>query len=109
VTGQWKRHEISTSLEIAQVGPESVYWPIGSSQRTAYLNRKLAAFWGTTIPPAHLHSTTVAGVANTWGYGAMTIHTTLRNARLMVMAAIRPKRTRVAAAHSRSKELNRAT
>jgi formate dehydrogenase major subunit len=41
----------------------------------AYLFRKFGAYWGTnnTDHQARIcHSTTVTGVANTWGYGAMT-------------------------------------
>ncbi|WP_439517668.1 formate dehydrogenase subunit alpha [Hydrogenophaga sp.] len=58
-------------------GPDSVYF-IGSSKHSneqAYLMRKFVSFWGTnnTDHQARIcHSTTVAGVANTWGYGAMT-------------------------------------
>ncbi len=58
-------------------GPDSVYF-IGSSKHNneqAYLLRKFVSFWGTnnTDHQARIcHSTTVAGVANTWGYGAMT-------------------------------------
>src|SRR5690606_36485133 len=58
-------------------GPDSVFW-LGSakfSNEQAYLLRKFAALWGTnnTVHRARIcHSTTVAGVANTWGYGAMT-------------------------------------
>ena len=58
-------------------GPDSVYW-LGSSKHNneqAYLFRKFAAFWDSnnTDHQARIcHSTTVAGVANTWGYGAMT-------------------------------------
>jgi formate dehydrogenase major subunit len=54
-----------------------VNW-LGSAKFTnegAYLFRKLGAFWGTnnTDHQARIcHSTTVTGVANTWGYGAMT-------------------------------------
>ena len=60
-----------------QSGPDSVYW-LGSAKFTnegAYLFRKMGAFWGTnnTDHQARIcHSTTVTGVANTWGYGAMT-------------------------------------
>ncbi|MBL8697217.1 MAG: molybdopterin-dependent oxidoreductase [Alphaproteobacteria bacterium] len=60
-----------------QSGPDSVYW-LGSAKFTnesAYLNRKFAAFWGTNNVDHQAricHSTTVAGVAQTWGYGAMT-------------------------------------
>jgi formate dehydrogenase major subunit len=45
------------------------------SNEGTYLFRKLAALWGTNnqVHQARIcHSTTVAGVANTWGYGAMT-------------------------------------
>ena len=58
-------------------GPDSVYW-IGSSKHNneqAYLMRKFVSMFGTnnTDHQARIcHSTTVAGVANTWGYGAMT-------------------------------------
>ncbi len=60
-----------------QAGPDSVYW-LGSAKHNneqAYLFRKFAAFWGTNNVDHQAricHSTTVAGVANTWGYGAMT-------------------------------------
>ena len=58
-------------------GPDSVYW-LGSAKSNneqAYLYRKFAAYWGTNNVDHQAricHSTTVAGVANTWGYGAMT-------------------------------------
>ncbi len=65
-------------LEIRQKsGPDSVYW-LGSAKHSneqAYLIRKFAAFWGSNNVDHQAricHSTTVAGVANTWGYGAMT-------------------------------------
>src|ERR671910_3065847 len=86
VNGQWNRISWDTAInEIgdklmairAKSGPEAVYW-LGSakfSNEGAYLNRKFAAFWGTNNSDHQAricHSTTVAGVANTWGYGAMT-------------------------------------
>ncbi|MCG7931691.1 MAG: formate dehydrogenase subunit alpha [Candidatus Thiodiazotropha lotti] len=86
VDGKWKRvsweqaiNEIGDKmLEIReQSGPDSVYW-LGSAKHNneqAYLFRKFAAFWGTNNVDHQAricHSTTVAGVANTWGYGAMT-------------------------------------
>ena len=58
-------------------GPDGVYW-LGSAKHNneqAYLFRKFAAYWGTNNVDHQAricHSTTVAGVANTWGYGAMT-------------------------------------
>ncbi len=86
VDGQWQKipwkqaiDEIGDKmLEIReQSGPDSVYW-LGSakfSNEQAYLYRKFAAYWGTNNIDHQAricHSTTVAGVANTWGYGAMT-------------------------------------
>ena len=58
-------------------GPDSVYW-VGSSKHNneqAYLLRKFVSFFGSNNCDHQAricHSTTVAGVANTWGYGAMT-------------------------------------
>ena len=84
--GQWVRvsweqaiDEIGDSLLQLreQSGPDSVFW-LGSakfSNENAYLFRKMAAFWGTNSVDHQAricHSTTVAGVANTLGYGAMT-------------------------------------
>ena len=71
--------EISTKmLDLKkQSGPDSVF-VVGSSKHSneqAYLLRKWVSFWGSnnTDHQARIcHSTTVAGVANTWGYGAMT-------------------------------------
>ncbi len=58
-------------------GPDSVFW-VGSSKHNneqAYLLRKFVSMYGTNNCDHQAricHSTTVAGVANTWGYGAMT-------------------------------------
>ncbi|MGA1207259.1 MAG: formate dehydrogenase subunit alpha [Litorivicinaceae bacterium] len=86
VNGQWTRiswqdaiNEIGDQmLKIRnESGPDSVYW-LGSAKSNnegAYLYRKFAAYWGTNNVDHQAricHSTTVAGVANTWGYGAMT-------------------------------------
>ncbi len=86
VDGKWKRiswdeavNEVGDRmLQIReQSGPDSVYW-LGSAKHSneqAYLFRKFAALWGTNNVDHQAricHSTTVAGVANTWGYGAMT-------------------------------------
>jgi Anaerobic dehydrogenases, typically selenocysteine-containing len=86
VFGKWRRiswgeaiNEIGNQLlEIREkYGPDSVFW-VGSSKASnegAYLQRKIAAFWGTNNCDHQAricHSTTVAGVANIWGYGAMT-------------------------------------
>lgn len=86
VGGKWQRmswddaiNEIGDKmLSIREKsGPDSVYW-LGSAKHSneqAYLFRKLYAFWGSNNGDHQAricHSTTVAGVANTWGYGAMT-------------------------------------
>jgi len=60
-----------------QSGPDSIFI-VGSSKHNneqAYLLRKWASLWGSNNCDHQAricHSTTVAGVANTWGYGAMT-------------------------------------
>jgi formate dehydrogenase major subunit len=71
-------------------GAESVYW-MGSAKMTnegSYWFRKLGAYWGTnnTDHQARIcHSTTVTGVANTWGYGAMTNNLNdMRNAKTLL-------------------------
>jgi len=86
VNGKWQRvsweqaiNEIGDQmLDIRKKsGPDSVYW-LGSAKfnnEQSYLFRKYAALWGTNNVDHQAricHSTTVAGVANTWGYGAMT-------------------------------------
>src|SRR5437870_4712009 len=58
-------------------GPDATFW-IGSSKHNneqSYLLCKFVRLFGTnnTDHQARIcHSTTVAGIANTWGYGAMT-------------------------------------
>jgi len=71
-------------------GGDSVYW-LGSAKMTnegSYLFRKMGAFWGSnnTDHQARIcHSTTVTGVANTWGYGAMTNNPNdMRNAKTLL-------------------------
>lgn len=71
-------------------GADSVYL-LGSakfSNEGAYLFRKFAAFWGTNNVDHQAricHSTTVAGVANTWGYGAMTnSYNDIRNSKTII-------------------------
>ena len=97
-------------------GPDSVYW-LGSAKFTnegAYLNRKFAAFWGTNNVDHQAricHSTTVAGVANTWGYGAMTnSYNDIRNAKTMIIMGGNPAEAHpVSLQHLlEGKELNRA-
>jgi formate dehydrogenase major subunit len=125
VGGQWQRiswdqaiDEIGDKLmEIREKsGPDSVYW-LGSAKFTneaAYLNRKLAAFWGTNNSDHQAricHSTTVAGVANTWGYGAMTnSYNDIRNCKTIVVMGGNPAEAHpVSLQHIlEGKELNRA-
>jgi formate dehydrogenase major subunit len=123
--GQWKRiswdaaiNEIGDKmLKIReQSGPDSVYW-LGSakfSNEGAYLYRKFAAYWGTNNVDHQAricHSTTVAGVANTWGYGAMTnSYNDIRNAKTLVIMGGNPAEAHpVSLQHLlEGKELNRA-
>lgn len=84
--GQWQRitwdealNSIAKKLNSLreESGPDSVQF-LGSakfSTEQAYYYRKFAAMFGTNNIDHQAricHSTTVAGVANTWGYGAMT-------------------------------------
>jgi formate dehydrogenase major subunit len=86
VDGKWKRlsweqafNEVGDKmLNIRkESGPDSLYF-MGSakfSNEGCYMYRKFAAMWGTNNVDHSAricHSTTVAGVANTWGYGAQT-------------------------------------
>jgi formate dehydrogenase major subunit len=125
VDGQWQRISWDQAIdEIGdrmlqireQSGADSVFW-LGSAKFTneaAYLMRKLGAFWGTNSVDHQAricHSTTVAGVANTWGYGAQTnSYNDLRNSKTMLILGGNP-----AEAHPISmqhvlagKEINRA-
>src|SRR6516165_6212390 len=125
VNGQWTRvswdqaiDEIGAKLLAIREksGPDAVYW-LGSakfSNEGAYLYRKFAAFWGTNNVDHQAricHSTTVAGVANTWGYGAMTnSYNDIRNAKtLMIMGGNPAEAHPVSLQHLlEGKELNRA-
>ena len=105
VNGQWTRVSWDTAVneigdKLLQIreksGADSVYW-LGSAKMTnegSYLFRKLGAFWGTnnTDHQARIcHSTTVTGVANTWGYGAMTnSFNDIRNAKTQIIMGGNP-------------------
>ena len=86
VNGQWQRlswdqamGEIVGKLQEIreQHGPDALML-LGSAHHnneTAYALRKFAAHWGSNNIDHQAricHSTTVAGLANVWGYGAMT-------------------------------------
>ncbi len=123
--GKWKRiswdqaiNEIGDKmLQIREAsGPDSVYW-LGSAKfnnEQAYLFRKLYAFWGSNNGDHQAricHSTTVAGVANTWGYGAMTnSYNDIHNARSMILIGSNPAEAHpVAVQHlMKAKEVNNA-
>ena len=103
--GKWKRlswddaiNEIGDKmLSIRESsGPDSVYW-LGSAKfnnEQSYLFRKFYAFWGSNNGDHQAricHSTTVAGVANTWGYGAMTnSYNDMHNSRAMFLIGSNP-------------------
>ena len=126
VNGQWTR--ISWDQAINEIGdkldgdPREVGAGFGLLARLGQVHqrRRLSqsassrAFWGTNNVDHQAricHSTTVAGVANTWGYGAMTnSYNDIRNAKTMIIMGGNP-----AEAHPVSlqhlldgKELNRA-
>ncbi|HKH68726.1 MAG TPA: molybdopterin-dependent oxidoreductase, partial [Reyranella sp.] len=123
--GQWQR--ISWDQAINEIGDkmlaireksgaDSVYF-IGSAKMTneqAYLFRKFGAFWGTNSVDHQAricHSTTVAGVANTWGYGAQTnSYNDIRNAKTMIIMGGNPAEAHpIAVQHLLAgKEINRA-
>jgi len=103
--GQWKR--ISWDQAISEIGdkmlaireksgPDSVYFlgSAKSSNEGGFFNRKFAAYWGTNNVDHQAricHSTTVAGVANTWGYGAMTnSYNDIRNSKTVVIMGGNP-------------------
>ncbi|HET9734906.1 MAG TPA: formate dehydrogenase subunit alpha [Burkholderiales bacterium] len=84
--GKWKKitwdqayTEISEKLLAIrkESGPDALF-VVGSSKHNneqSYLLRKWVSLWGTNNCDHQAricHSTTVAGVAQTWGYGAMT-------------------------------------
>src|SRR4029453_7839436 len=89
VGGKWQRiswdqalKEVSDKLiairnDKEKGGPDATFW-VGSSKHSneqAYLLRKFVSFFGTNNMDHQAricHSTAVAGVANAWGYGAMT-------------------------------------
>ncbi|WP_237214706.1 formate dehydrogenase subunit alpha, partial [Falsiroseomonas oryziterrae] len=105
VNGEWQRiswdvayREIADRMmQIrANSGADSLFW-LGSakfSNEGAYLFRKFAAFWGTNSVDHQAricHSTTVAGVANTWGYGAQTnSYNDIRNSKTMIIMGGNP-------------------
>ena len=123
--GKWKKlswdaaiNEIGDKmLEIRKSsGPDSVYW-LGSakfSNEQSYLFRKFYAFWGSNNGDHQAricHSTTVAGVANTWGYGAMTnSYNDMHNSRAMFLIGSNPAEAHpVAVQHIlKAKEQNNA-
>lgn len=86
VNGRWRK--ISWDLAFDEIGaklsdirkndgPDALHFNGSAKVSTemAYLQRKFAAFWGSNNidhQTSIRHSTTESGVANPWGYGAMT-------------------------------------
>ncbi len=123
--GQWQRISWDQAIEEIgdkllairqQSGADSTYL-IGSAKMTneaAYLFRKFGAYWGTNSVDHQAricHSTTVAGVANTWGYGAQTnSYNDLRNSKTMIILGGNPAEAHpIAVQHILAgKEINRA-
>jgi formate dehydrogenase major subunit len=105
VDGKWKKVSWDEAIndigdQILKIressGPDSVYW-LGSAKHSneqAYLFRKMAAMWGTNNVDHQAricHSTTVAGVANTWGYGAMTnSYNDIHNSKAILLIGANP-------------------
>ncbi|MFL5098820.1 MAG: formate dehydrogenase subunit alpha [Xanthobacteraceae bacterium] len=123
--GKWKRltwdqayDEISSKMLAIrkESGPDALFL-VGSSKHNneqAELLCKWARLWGTnnTDHQARIcHSTTVAGVAQTWGYGAMTnSYNDIRNSKTLVIMGGNPAEAHpVSLQHLlEGKELNRA-
>ncbi len=125
VNGEWQR--ISWDVAINEIGDQMLkireqsgadsVFLLGSAKMSnegAYLFRKFAAFWGTNSVDHQAricHSTTVAGVANTWGYGAMTnSYNDIRKSKTMIIMGGNPAEAHpVSLQHVlEGKELNRA-
>lgn len=84
--GKWERISWDEAIKIIaekmmevrkKYGPDAVFFAGSAkvSNEMAYLQRKFMAFWGSNNIDHQAricHSTTVAGLGNTWGYGAMT-------------------------------------
>src|SRR3546814_9228914 len=99
----WSSDVCSSDLMLQvrkESGPDAMYFIGGSkhSNEGAYLYRKFCSFWGTNNNDNQAricHSTTVAGVANTWGYGCMT----RSEERRVGKEGVRTCRTRWATSH----------
>src|SRR5690606_17386965 len=125
VDGKWQRiswdqaiDEIGDKINdvVKNSGPDSIYW-LGSakfSNEGAYLFRKFAAFMGTNNIDHQAricHSTTVSGVANTWGFSAMTnSYNDIHNSKCIVIMGGNPAEAHpVSLQHVlRGKEKNKA-
>src|SRR6218665_2976825 len=125
VNGKYERISWDTALdEISakmlelkkQSGPDSVF-VVGSSKHNneqAYLRRKWVSLWGTNNIDHQAricHSTTVSGVANTWGFGAMTnSYNDIHNSKCIVIMGGNPAEAHpVSLQHVlRGKEKNKA-
>ncbi len=97
--GKWEKISWDEALEIIakklweirqKYGPDALFFAGSAKVSTemAYLQRKFMAFWGSNNIDHQAricHSTTVAGLGNTWGYGAMTNNfNDMRNAKCII-------------------------
>jgi formate dehydrogenase major subunit len=123
--GKWKRiswdqamTEITAKIQEIrkQHGPDALMI-LGSAHHnneTAYALRKFAALWGSNNLDHQAricHSTTVAGLANVWGYGVMTNHMNdIRNSRSILLIGENPSESHpISMQHIlTAKEVNRA-
>ncbi len=84
--GKWRKISWEEAYDIIakkmieireRYGPDALFFAGSAhvSNEAAYLQRKFMAFWGSNNIDHQAricHSTTVAGLGNTWGYGAQT-------------------------------------
>jgi len=97
--GKWEKISWEEALDIIakkmmkireKYGPDAIFFAGSAkvSTEVAYLMRKFMAFWGSNNIDHQAricHSTTVAGLGNTWGYGAMTNNfNDMRNSRCII-------------------------
>ena len=123
--GKWKR--ISWDQAMSEItaklldlrkkhGPDAlqINYSAHMSNENGYAIRKFAGFWGSNNCDHQAricHSTTVAGLANVWGYGAMTNNQNdIRNSRSILIIGMNPAETHpISMQHIlTAKEVNRA-
>src|SRR5438105_2947327 len=102
------------TIQLGAVRKARAAEPSGLHPSQNVVIRKFGALWGTNSVDHQAricHSTTVAGVANTWGYGAQTnSYNDIRNAKTMIIMGGNPAEAHpIAVQHLLAgKEVNRA-